>query len=593
MHGSGAGRRSWIGWAVLTLAFLAVLLGEARPAEAHPLGNFTTNRYARVEVSAGVLRVYYVLDEAELRAFETRDAVARDRNRFVAEQVAGIRAGLRLTVDGAVLDLSPLPARLDLLPGQGGLDTQRLAVIFSAALPAGPGPHRATFDDTNEPNRIGWREVVVVARGDARILESSAPSVDASDELRRYPAALLQAPLDQRSASFSFDAGSRPVEALALTPPIEAASRAGGELTRLVERQGLTPLVLAGMLGLAFVFGAFHAIGPGHGKTVMAAYLVGTSGRTADAVLLGVIVSLMHTGSVLVLGLALLQLNRYGAIERIYPVLTVVSGLIVVGFGAVLLRRRLRSLRATKHRHAHGEDHSHGQGLSHGEGHSHGEGLSQGHSHGEGHGHEDHSHSEGYSHGEGHDHGEGHSHSEGHRHEDGTRREGNAHEDHSHEDETRRVGHAHEDHVHEDETPREGLSQHVHAPGAHDQESHGHHHGPGGHTHELPEGTKPLSRRGLVLLATSGGLLPSPSAVLVVVAGFAAGRVVLSLSLVLAFSVGLAATLSAVGIALVLGRRVLERRKHAGAIVRALPVAGAAALMTVGAVLLTSGLTQL
>ncbi|HEV8115711.1 MAG TPA: hypothetical protein VGP53_05690 [Acidimicrobiales bacterium] len=535
MHGSGAGRRRWIGWAVLALVVLGVLLGGARPAEAHPLGNFTTNRYARVEVSAGVLRVYYVLDEAELRAFETRDAVANDRDRFVADQVARIRDGLRLTVDGAALDLSPLPARLDLLPGQGGLDTQRLAVVFSASLPAGRGAQRGTFEDSNEPKRIGWREVVVVARGDARLLESSAPAADASDELRRYPAELLQAPLDQRSATFSFDAGSRPVDALALTPPIEAASRAGGELTRLVERQGLTPLVLAGMLGLAFVFGSFHAIGPGHGKTVMAAYLVGTSGRTADAVLLGVIVSLMHTGSVLVLGLALLQLNRYGAIERIYPLLTVLSGLIVVGFGAVLLRRRLRSLRATNRHHDHG-DHLHDA-----EAHAHGEG----HSHGEGHAHEEH-----------------------------------AHEEHLQEDPTPREGHSHQDHAHGED----------HAQGSHD---HGHHHGPGGHTHELPEGIKPLSRRGLVLLATSGGLLPSPSAVLVVVAGFAAGRVALSLSLVLAFSVGLAATLSAVGIALVLGRRVLERRKHAGAIVRTLPVAGAAALMTVGLVLLASGVTQL
>ena len=196
-------------------------------------------------------------------------------------------------------------------------------------------------------------------------------------------------------------------------------SRAGGELTRLVERQGLTPLVLAGMLGLAFVFGSFHAIGPGHGKTVMAAYLVGTSGRTADAVLLGVIVSLMHTGSVLVLGLALLQLNRYGAIERIYPLLTVLSGLIVVGFGAVLLRRRLRSLRATNRHHDHddhgdhrhdAEAHAHGKGHSHGDGHSH----SEGHAH-QGHSHQDHAPGEDHAQG-GHDHGHHHG-PGGHTHE--------------------------------------------------------------------------------------------------------------------------------------------------------------------------------
>ena len=470
---------------------LAAVVGLANPADAHPLGNFTTNRYARVEVSAGVVRVYYVLDEAELRAFDRRDELKRDRNGFVDRQVASIRDGLRLTVGGDRLDLVPAAVRLDLLAGQAGLDTLRLAIVFSASLLPGPGPLQAGFEDVNEPDRIGWREVVVVARGDAALEASSAPAEDTSDELRSYPEDLVQTPLDQRSATFTFRPGTRPVEALALAPPATAASRAGGELTRLIERQSLTPLLLAGMLGLAFLFGSAHALGPGHGKTVMAAYLVGTSGRTRDAVLLGVIVSLMHTGSVLVLGLVLLQLDRFGAIERVYPVLTVVSGVAVAAFAAVLLRRRLRAFR-TRRPEPHDHDHDH-------------------------------------------------------------------------------------DHV-----------AHYHV--AHDH--HGHDHGRGRHTHDLPEGTAPLSRRGLVLLATSGGLLPSPSAVLVVVAGFAAGRVALGLSIVLAFSIGLAATLSAVGTALVLGRRVLERR-GGGTVVRILPVGGALALLGVGMFLFATGLAEL
>lgn len=533
MHGSGTRRRVWAAVGVVGLILIAVILGGAQPAAAHPLGNFTTNRYARVEISAGVLRVYYVLDEAELRAFEARDALARDRPRFVTEQVAAIQNGLRLTIDGMPAGLTPAPARLDLLPGQGGLDTLRLAVVFSTPLSA--GPHQATFADTNEPDRIGWREMVVVARGDARLTSSNASAKETSDELRGYPADLLRAPIDQRSATFSFDPGTRPADVLALTPPAKAASRAGGQLTRLVERQGLTPVVLAGMLGLAFLFGSVHAIGPGHGKTVMAAYLVGTSGRTVDAVLLGVIVSLMHTGSVMALGLVLFQLNRYGAIERIYPLLTVLSGLIVIAFGVQLLRRRLRTLRRTSPalRHAHlDHDHDHDHAV-----HEHtGDGLSDLEVH-----------------------------------------------EHEHDEALVLVGSA--------PVGPSGSGDRPADPRPHDE--HGHNHGPGGHTHDLPEGTKPLSRRGLVLLATSGGLLPSPSAVLVVVAAFATGRIVLGLSLVVAFSVGLAATLSAVGIALVFGRRVLERREHAGTIVRALPVIGALALLVVGLVLLTTGVTQL
>jgi len=465
---------------LFAVVLFALLVVGARPASAHPLGNFTTNRYARVEVSAGVVRVYYVLDEAELRAFETR------------EQVALIRDGLHLTVDATRLDLTPGPGRLNLLPGQAGLDTLRLAVVFSASLPpvAADSIDRASsyegsFEDTNEPDRIGWREVTVVARGDAALEKSTAPAKDSSDELRNYPADLLRAPLDLRAATFTFQPGSRSVDPLSLTPPATAISRAGGGLTRLVERKQLSLPLLAGVLGLAFLFGSAHALGPGHGKTVMAAYLVGTQGRTVDAVLLGVIVSLMHTGSVLVLGLVLLRLDRFGAIERIFPTLTVVSGLAVIGFAAVLLIRRLRPLRASSADHDHDVSDDHDM--------------------------------------------------------------------------------------------------------AHDQN---HLHGPGGHTHDLPEGAAPLSRRGIVLLATSGGLVPSPSAVLVVVAGFGAGRVALGLSIVLSFSIGLAATLSAVGTALVLGRRVLERR-GGGKLVRVLPVFGALALLGVGLFLFSSGMKNL
>ncbi len=498
---------------LIGLALVGTVVAAARPAGAHPLGNFTTNRYARVEVSAGVLRVYYVLDYAELRTVEVRDALAGDRQRFVADQVASLRRGLEVTVDGELLDLAPAPARLDLLAGQGGLDTLRLAVVLSAPLRPGGGVHRGVFADRNEPERIGWREVVVVARGDARVLASSAPATDVSDELRRYPADLLQAPLDERSAEFTFEPGTRPVEPLRLEPPLEAASRAGGRVARLVERRDLTPFALAGMLAVAFLVGSSHALGPGHGKTVMAAYLVGTKGRRSDALVLGLVVSLMHTGSVIVLGVVLLNVGRVGGIERLYPLLTVISGLIVAGCGAVLLRRRLRPLL----------------------------------------------------------------------------RRGKADHDHVHDD---HHGHGHPGDEHHHDHPGD---QHHHGHG-HDPEHHGeqaHDHGFGSHTHELPEGARPLSRRGLVLLATSGGILPSPSAVLVVVAGFASGRVALGLSLVLAFSLGLAATLSAVGLALVLGRRVLERRGRAGAAVRALPVAGAAALVGVGLVLVGTGVAQL
>ncbi len=466
-----------------TAAIAIVLLAAASPASSHPLGNFTVNRFARIEVSAGVVRVYYVLDEAEIPAFQERDAVAADRDGFLARRVQELARGLDLTVDGERLALSPVDRSLDQPPGQGGLRTLRVAAVFAAPLPERrtDQPHELRFEDGNEPDRLGWREIVAVARGDAEITSSSVPSDDISDELRDYPENLLQAPLDLRRAELAFSPGSETVEALPVPSSTAGVTRGGGAFASLITRQDLTPVVVLGLLGSGLALGAGHALLPGHGKTVMAAYLVGTRGRPFDAVALGAIVSIMHTASVLALGVVLFQVNRTARIDRYYPALTAVSGALAVGLGLWLFvtrARRARARRQHEHAHAHGHHHHH----------------------------------------------------------------------------------------------------------------HDHHHGPGGHTHDLPEDVAPLSRRGLVLLATSGGIVPSPSAVVVVVSAFSLGRAALGLSLIAAFSVGLAATLTIVGLALVFGRDLAERRMPDRAL-RLLPLAGAVALMGFGGVLLVRGLS--
>jgi len=458
----------------------AALLVSATPASAHPLGNFTVNRYARVELSAGVVRVYYVLDEAEIPAFEDRAAVDADARAFARRRASAIADGLTLAVDNTRRPLDVEASDLSQPLGQGGLHTLRLAIRFRAAVPASrpDDPRIVSFADNNEPDRVGWREIVVTARGDAHVLRSDAPSRDTTNELRSYPADLIKSPLDLRQATFTFTPGTATVAPLPLTDARRAAPRAGGSFANLITRQALTPWVIATMLGLAFVVGSVHALAPGHGKTVMAAYLVGTRGRASDAVLLGSIVSLMHTGSVLLLGLVLFHVSRSVQLDRLYPVLTFVGGVTVVAVGAWLLRARWRTLRATRAHAAH--DHQHGDG----------------------------------------------------------------------------------------------------------EHEHGH-----SHSHELPAGVSPLSRRGLVVLAGAGGILPSPSAVIVVVSAFALGRIALGLALVGAFSLGLAATLTAVGLALVVGRDFVERR---GAWwLQRLPTLGASALMVVGSVVAAQGLRGL
>jgi ABC-type nickel/cobalt efflux system permease component RcnA len=581
-----------------TAAVLVALLGAAAPASAHPLGNFTVNRYARVEVSAGVARVHYVLDLAEIPAFQARQALEADPAGYADAQVREILAELRLEVDGRALSLAPVDRRLTRPGGEAGLSTVRLAVLFEASLPEA-GPEEvldARFADS-AAERIGWREIVVVATGDAEVVDATVASSDVSDALRSYPEGRLRSPLDVRQAAFRFTTGD---EAVAAGPLVDGPTDrpVGDRFTRLLDRRGLTPFALAGMLGVAALVGVGHALAPGHGKTVMAAYLIGTRGRPLDAVALGVIVSVMHTTSVLVLGAVLYQLDERFALDEIYPVLTLASGVGVLAVGAWLAMTRAKSLarwrpgidpNASAHPHPHPHPHDgHGPDVDGSDVH-----------HG----------------------GDVHRPEVDSRHHPrsvGAPRQGGGHAafasapapasggalvavldqvhdehlhavlDHAHHEHVQEIRDAHDKgehdagHAHDDEHARSGDSHVVEH----------HHHGPGGHRHDLPEGVAPLSRRGLLLLATAGGVVPSPSAVIVLVSAFTLGRAGLGLALVAAFSIGLAVTLTSVGLALVVGSRAFGRRVD-GRLVRLFPVLGAVALVVLGLVLTAQGIDGL
>ena len=121
-------------------------------------------------------------------------------------------------------------------------------------------------------------------------------------------------------------------------------------------------LIMLGMLA-AFAFGAVHALSPGHGKTLVAAYLVGSRGTPRHAVLLGLMVTFTHTISVFALGLVTLYLSRFVLPEKITPVLGAISGLTIVWVGATLFYRRLTGGGAMAA--AAGLAHDHGDGRVH------------------------------------------------------------------------------------------------------------------------------------------------------------------------------------------------------------------------------------
>jgi nickel/cobalt transporter (NicO) family protein len=237
------------------------------------------------------------------------------------------------------------------------------------------------------------------------------------------------------------------------------------------------------LLGAAFGWGALHALSPGHGKAMIAGYLVGSRGAPRDALILGATVTVTHTAAVFAFGLVTLAASEYIVPERLYPWLGLVSGLMVIAIGFAVMRSRFRRWRALR---AGGEAEEH-------------------------HHHHDHHH--------GHDH------------------------DHDH-------GDSHDHHHHHDGNERPGL-------------------------------------RGLIGLGVSGGLVPCPSALVVLIAAISQHRVGLGMVLIGAFSLGLAATVSGVGLAVIWGQRLVrrvrpERRLFGARFAGALPAISAAVIVLAG-----------
>ncbi len=445
---------------LLVAAAVVGVLMIAGPASAHPLGNFTVNTYSGITVTADRLQVQYVLDLAEIPTLQERVRLDADRDGVVeseeAQAWAGDRAhdlagGLHIALDGRPLDLAMDTARVELAPGQAGLDVLRLEATYTAPV-AGEG--RIAFRDRNYAALVGWREVTAVGSGGVAVSRSSVPTTSVSDELRAYPEGLLSSPLEVREAAFDFGPGEQATGGVSLMGSDGRPGIEDGPLAGLVSRPDLSVGVVMLALGAAFATGALHALAPGHGKTVTTAYLVGTQTRTRHAVGAGIAVAVMHTASVVAVGVVVLLLARTFPAERIYPWLTVSAGAAAVALGGTLLWRRVR--------------------------------------------------------------------------------------------------HRHSDH-------------HGHKP--------------------------PLSRGGIAALAASGGLLPSPTAIVVLLGAVSLGRTAFGVSLIAAFGLGLAAALIAVGVAAVSVRDLMARRARRAAAF--LPIAGAAAILVVGLVVATTGVLRL
>jgi ABC-type nickel/cobalt efflux system permease component RcnA len=542
-------RRGLAGLLGCTGLLAAVVLGAPAAGHAHPMGNFSISHYAGIRVLATSIEVQYVLDLAEIPTFqEIQDsgivAATGDASvgPYLTRKAEALGSGLLLELNGRRLTLEPGPREILFAKGAGDLPTMKLGIVYRAALDAGavqPQNH-LVYRDGNYPGRAGWKEVIAGTGPRVAVLEASVPERDRSRALADYPTDLLNSPPQDLEAAVTFtvaplppirDAAGSPAPpaanrgrqgpervtlppvspvrlaaAPAETPPsserplrLEPNSRATPRdaFTALIATPEISASILVFAALLAAALGAFHALEPGHGKTVVAAYLVGSRGTARHALILGLIVTLSHTAGVYVLGGVTLYASRYVVPERLYPWLGAVSGLIIAALGFALFLRRYAG-RAEHHGHAH---------------------------HGHDHGHE-----------------HVHDHADGHHHHD-----------------------------------------------------HGHDHG---HHHHLPAG-QTVSLRELFALGITGGIVPCPAALVVLLSAVALRRVGFGLFLIAAFSVGLAAVLIAIGLLMVYARRLMARFQGEGRVVtRWLPLTSSA-VMTVlglaiaGQALMAAGILQL
>lgn len=526
-------------------SMLALLLSALSTilVAAHPLGNFSVNRYSRLEIARDEIVLTYVLDLAEIPTLQELRAAGVQagavdpsaKQALLAAKANDLIKGARLTVGGEAVTWVVKAMSLDLQPGQAELETLRVSLRLAASVPLLEGA-RLEYRDTNYPGRAGWHEVVLQSGPGVTLAESTASSVDRSSELRSYPEEAERAPLDVSSVRFrvtwselgeqaAANGAGPSAAALATSPWSERTTsrlaldpRADQLAALLRDGAGATPLTLTIALVVAAGLGALHAFEPGHGKTVVGSYLVGSRGTAKHAVLLGLTVTITHTLGVYALGLVTLVAAQYIVPERLYPILGMISGGLVVVIGLSLIWARLGALLRRPSRIGMARAY-----ISH----------------------------------EPHDHGlPGHTH---HHHQ--THEHGHTHPIHDH-------AHPTHDHGH-------GMPQHTHGGGA-------------PHSHSMPgQDGSPVTVRSLLALGVSGGLLPCPSALVVLLAAISLQNVALGMLLVAAFSVGLATVLTGIGLLALyggglIGRSSVGARFSGSPLFRAVPALGAVAITLAG-----------
>ncbi|MEH1909999.1 MAG: sulfite exporter TauE/SafE family protein [Nostoc sp.] len=464
-------------------AIIAICFFWMPRANAHPLGNFTINHYAGVQVATDGVAIDYVLDMAEIPAFQEINHLDTNRDRkaepietvqYPNQKCQEVNSHLELLINKQPLALSLIKSTVEFPPGVGGLSTLRLSCKFQAPTEL-VGANQLIFEDQFYPQRLGWREITVATNGVP--IQGDFTSLSITNRLRDYPTELLSSPLDQRRIDFKLNPSLTSSEK-APPPAVKSSSRLDNALTgrsndvftNLITEENHNFWTILIALAIAFLWGGLHALSPGHGKTLVGAYLVGSRSTAQQALFLGLIITITHTAGIFALGLVTLGTSEFILTEQLYPWLSVLSGVLVTVIGLNLFISRLQGTQVS---HSHDHVHSH--------------------------------------------------------------------------------QHHHHNHVNHE------------------------------HSHLPPDGdVSSMKWSSLLALGISGGLLPCPSALVVLLSAIALGRIGFGLALVSAFSLGLAAVLTGIGLMLVYAKDRFEHLPFQIPRIKMLPVASALCITLIG-----------
>jgi nickel/cobalt transporter (NicO) family protein len=470
-------------------ALLAVLVLYT-VADAHPLGVSSVNRYAVLHLESGEIAIDYKIDFAEIPAaaelesmgIKTSDEISpAARESYLDRLAARITPEMILHVNGKSTALRVVSKELSVVPGDAGQNTLKVAIEWRAPRPDTTGDLTVMFQDHWLSSRAGWREIDVPDSPYGAVRSTMLPK----NNPRPGPKAAYQTGMiadfpreDAIQAAFRPLAGAgRALHSSSEHHGADGSSMDENRIAKFLRRPDWSLSFLAFAFAFAVALGAGHALTPGHGKMIVAAYLVGSRGRPRDALILGCTVTFTHTASVFALGFLALAIEKWFGVDRFVRVLEMVSGLLIVGIAAWQLPGRFRHWRLGEndagHRHHHENVYFH-------------------------------------------DHGDGHVHS-----------------------------------------------------------------------HALPDEKAPKSS--LIALGISGGLVPCPGALVVLLTAISLHRLALGIGLLVAFSFGLAAVLTAVGLLFVTARDRFDRLKMTGTLGRLLPVVSSILVFLLGMLIFFKG----